>query len=142
MVGHHARFNQIRGNGRMNLRAIANGAITSVNPNLPAVLKLNDGYTTDATGKRKSGYSEHPVTVQTQTLSTQDLSLFEGLAQQGTLLYAYVTGQFHGLRRQDGKGADKLVFAAYGETETTEWLVKQVVESWPDWCKVLLWRQH
>ena len=126
----------------MNLRAIANSAITSVNPNLPAVLKLNDGYTTDATGKRKSGYSEHPVTVQTQTLSTQDLSLFEGLAQQGTLLYAYVTGQFHGLRRQDGKGADKLVFAAYGETETTEWLVKQVVESWPDWCKVLLWRQH
>ena len=84
----------------MNLRAIANGAITSVNPNLPAVLKLNNGYTTDATGKRKSGYSEHPVTVQTQTLSTQDLSLFEGLAQQGTLLYAYVTGQFHGLRRQ------------------------------------------
>ncbi len=45
----------------MNLRAIANGAITSVNPNLPAVLKLNDGYTTDATGKRKSGYSEHSV---------------------------------------------------------------------------------
>ena len=31
----------------MNLRAIANGAITSVNPNLPAVLKLNDGYTTE-----------------------------------------------------------------------------------------------
>ena len=142
MVDNHARFNQIRGNGRTNLRAIANGAITSVNPNLPAVLKLNDGYTTDATGKRKSGYSEHPVTVQTQTLSTQDLSLFEGLAQQGTLLYAYVTGQFHGLRRQSGKGADKLVFTAYGETETTEWLVKQVVESWPDWCKVLLWRQH
>jgi len=27
----------------MNLRAIANGAITSVNPNLPAVLKLNNG---------------------------------------------------------------------------------------------------
>ena len=121
----------------MNLRAIANGAITSVNPNLPAVLKLNDGYTTDATGKRESGYSEHSVTIQTQTLS-----LFEGLAQQGTLLYAYVTGQFHGLRRQSGKGADKLVFAAYGENETTEWLVKQVVESWPDWCKVLLWRQH
>ena len=37
----------------MNLRAIANGAITSVNPKLPAVLKLNYGYTTDATGKRK-----------------------------------------------------------------------------------------
>ncbi|WP_231863719.1 hypothetical protein [Eikenella sp. NML080894] len=64
----------------MNLRAIANAATVSVNPNLPAILKLNGGYTTDATGKRKSGYSEHPVTVQTQTLSTQDLALFEGLA--------------------------------------------------------------
>ncbi len=126
----------------MNLRAIANAAIVAVNPNLSAVLKLNNGYTTDSTGRRTSGYTEQPVTVQTQTLSTQDLAMFDSLAQQGTLLYAYVSGQFHGLRRQDGKGADKLVFAAYGETETTEWLVKQVVESWPDWCKVLLWRQH
>ena len=126
----------------MNLRAISNAATTSINPNLPAVLKLNGGYTTDRTGKRAAGYTEAPVTVQTQTLSTQDLALFDSLTQQGTLLYAYVSGQFHGLRRQDGKGADKLVFAAYGETETTEWLVKQVVESWPDWCKVLIWRQH
>lgn len=96
----------------MNLRAIANGAITAVNPNIPAVLKLNSGYTTDASGARTATYSEHPVTVQTQNLGTQDLSLFDSLAQQGSLLYAYVTGQFHGLRRQDGKGADKLVFAA------------------------------
>ena len=44
----------------MNLRAIANGAITSVNPNLPAVLKLNNGYTTDATGKRKSATASIP----------------------------------------------------------------------------------
>lgn len=126
----------------MSLRAIANGAITAVNPNIPAVLKLNSGYTTDASGARAAAYSEHPVVIQTQNLGTQDLALFDSLAQQGSLLYAYVTGQFHGLRRQSGQGADKLVFAAYGETETTEWLVKQVVESWPDWCKVLLWRQH
>lgn len=126
----------------MNLRSLANSAIVAVNPNRTAVLKLNNGYETDNTGKRESAYRDYPVTVQTQTLSTQDLALFDSLSQQGSLLYAYVSGQFHGLQRQEGKGADKLVFAAYGENEPTEWLVKQVIESWSDWCKVLLWRQH
>jgi len=32
----------------------ANAATVTINPNLPTVLKLNDGYTTDATRKRTS----------------------------------------------------------------------------------------
>ncbi|OOF84640.1 hypothetical protein BKG93_06660 [Rodentibacter ratti] len=125
----------------MNLRAIANSAITAVNPNIPAILQVNQGYVTDDTGRRVSNYESYNVSIQAQSLSTQDLSLFDSLAQQGQLLNVYVSGQIHALRRITGKGADKLVFKAFGENETSEWLIKSVSESFPNWCKVVVWRQ-
>lgn len=126
----------------MNLRGIANSVIISVNPNIQATLKLNLGYETDDTGKRHSKTEEHQVTIQAQSLSTQDLSLFDTLAQQGSLLNVYVTGQIHALRRISDQGADKLVFKAFGESEASEWVIKSVAESFPDWCKVIVWRQR
>lgn len=126
----------------MNLRGIANSITRSVNPNVHAVLRQNIGYTTNDSGERVSSFVEKSVVVQLQTLSSQDLQLFDGLAQQGELIYAYVSAQFYGLQREQATGADKLVFARWGENEPHEWLVKQVVESWADWCKVLLWRQN
>lgn len=127
----------------MNLRAIANAVTVAVNPNMPAVLRLNDGYTTDDSGRRSVSFSDTEVTIQTQSLSAQErLELEGGLLQQGQYLNVYITGQLHALRRIEGKGAEKLVFAAYGETGPAEWLVKSLVESWPDWCKVVVWRQH
>lgn len=126
----------------MNLRAIANGLTSHVNPNIEAQLLLNMGYRTDNAGRREPYYERHGVTIQTQSLSSTERQEFDGLMQQGKMLSVYVTGQFAVLRRIEGKGADKLVFAPYGETEPTEWLIKQVSESWPDWCKVVAWRQH
>ncbi|HDL3483739.1 TPA: hypothetical protein PW454_001686, partial [Mannheimia haemolytica] len=54
----------------MNLRQIANRAITTVNPNIPAVLKLNAGTETDDTGKRVAKFDEINVKIQPQSLST------------------------------------------------------------------------
>lgn len=126
----------------MNLRGIANGITQAINPNIQAILQQNTGYTTNDAGERVSSFVKKSVVVQLQTLSSQDLQLFDGLAQQGELIYAYVSTQFYGLQREQATGADKLVFARWGESEPREWLVKQVVESWADWCKVLLWRQN
>lgn len=126
----------------MNLRAIANSVTRSVNPNMEAQLMLNMGYRTDESGKREPYFEPHAVTIQTQSLNSTERQEFDGLMQQGKMLSVYVTGQFAVLRRIEGKGADKLVFTPYGETEPTEWLIKQVTESWPDWCKVMVWRQH
>ncbi|MGV7078488.1 hypothetical protein ACWA5Z_06740 [Testudinibacter sp. P80/BLE/0925] len=125
----------------MNLRAIANSAIVSINPNIQATLKINTGVITDDTGRRASKFEEEVVSIQPQSLSSQELSLFDSLAQQGQLLNVYITGQLHVLRRITGKGADKLIFTAYGENEPSEWLIKQVAESWANWCKVVIWRQ-
>lgn len=125
----------------MDLQSIANSSIVAVNPNIKAILKLNNGYTVDDTGKRVSSFEEIPVKIQAQSLSTQDLSLFDSLAQQGQLLNIYISGQIHALRRITEQGADKLIFKAFGENESSEWLIKSVTESFPTWCKVVAWRQ-
>ena len=65
----------------MNLRQIANRAITTVNPNIPAVLKLNVGMETDDTGKRVAKFDEINVKIQPQSLSSNDLQMFDTLAQ-------------------------------------------------------------
>lgn len=125
----------------MNLRSIVNQHITTINPNIQATLKLNTGYETSDTGKRVSRFEEFEVSIQAQSLSTQDLSLFDTLAQQGQMLNVYVSGQIHALRRISNQGADKLVFKAFGEESESEWLIKSVSESFPNWCKVVVWRQ-
>ncbi|WP_040976457.1 hypothetical protein [Necropsobacter massiliensis] len=126
----------------MNLREIANSAITAVNPNVLVTLKLNVGYGTDDTGKRVAKFEDVSVEIQPQSLSTQDLQLFDSLAQQGQLLNVYVSGQMHALRRISQQGADKLVFKAFGEKSESEWLIKSITESFPEWCKVVVWRQN
>lgn len=126
----------------MNLRAVANSITRSVNPNIQAQLLLNMGCRTDASGRRTPYFEPHQVTIQTQSLNSAERQEFDGLLQQGQMLNVYVSGHFSVLRRIEGKGADKLVFAPYGETEPSEWLIKQVAESWPDWCRVAVWRQH
>ena len=95
----------------MNLRAIANGVTRAVNPNMTATLMLNNGYQTDDAGVRTAHYDTEEVTIQTQSLSSQERQEFDGLLQQGHMLNVYVTGQFSVLRRIAGKGSDKLVFA-------------------------------
>ena len=125
----------------MNLRAIANGMTSSVNPNMAAVLKVSDGYDVDDYGTQVPKYTEQQIMIQTQSMSTADLERLNYVSQQGQFLYAYANGAISALRRSQGKGSEMMVFKPYGEDVDAEWLVKQVVESYPDWVKVVLWRQ-
>ena len=125
----------------MNLSAIANGMTSSVNPNMQAILKVNDGYEVDDYGDQIPKFIEHTITIQTQSMSTVDLERLNYASQQGQFLYAYANGSVSALRRSQGKGAEMMIFKPYGEDADAEWLVKQVVESYPDWVKVVLWRQ-
>ncbi|REF28687.1 hypothetical protein BDD26_3637 [Xenorhabdus cabanillasii] len=125
----------------INVRAIANSLITTVNPNITAVLRVNDGYDIARSGKQVPKYSVHEISVQLQSLSTQDLEHLGVINQQGQFIYAYARGQISAIRRSKGKGSDRMRFMAYGEDEESEWNVTQVIESYPTWVKVLLWRQ-
>lgn len=123
------------------VRAIANSAIQVVNKNLPATLIANEGFEIIPGGKQASKLAWYEISVQMQSLSTQDLEHLGVINQQGEFIYCYARGQIEAIRRAKDKGADKISFVAYGESEASEWLVTKVIESYPSWVKVLLWRQ-
>lgn len=123
------------------VRAIANSAIQVVNKNLPATLIANEGFEIIPGGKQVPKFASYEISVQMQSLSTQDLEHLGVINQQGEFIYCYARGQIEAIRRAKDKGADKISFVAYGESESSEWLVTKVIESYPSWVKVLLWRQ-
>lgn len=69
----------------MNLHQIVRGAITTVNPDVPGVLKVNSGFTTEPGGKRVQSYTDVDVIVQMQSLSSTDLKQIDAINVQGIL---------------------------------------------------------
>lgn len=119
----------------MNLHAIVRGAITRVNPDTEAVFKVYNGAVTIPGGKREQSYTDVPVTVQLQELSSTDLRQVDAVNIQGILRVAYLNGNFSGINRPEQKGGDILML---GEQK---WLVVKVVELWPDWVRVIINQQ-
>jgi len=121
----------------MDLNRIANGLTKAVNPNIPAVARISDGYGTAEDGSRKPKYlPDHDVMVQKQALTQRDLNQLEKLNIQGADCTAYIEGEWYGVVRKDKKGGD--LFVIKGET----WLVVAVLEMWPDWSRVALCLQR
>ncbi len=116
----------------MNLHQIVRGAITTVNPDVPGVLKVNSGFTTAAGGKRVQSYTDVDVIVQMQSLSSTDLKQVDAINVQGILQSAYLNGNFNGINRPEQQGGDMLIVD--GKT----WLVVKVAELYPDWCHLIV----
>ncbi|PIT41810.1 hypothetical protein, partial [Snodgrassella alvi] len=94
----------------MNLRAMANGVITGVNPDQKAVLRVNTGNAVDDAGRIIPAFTEKPISIQLQSISTADLEHLNLINQQGQFIYAYVSGQLAAIRRAQGKGAERVIF--------------------------------
>ncbi|HBN6068339.1 hypothetical protein [Enterobacter cloacae] len=116
----------------MNLHQIVRGAITTVNPDVPGVLKVNSGFTTAPGGKRVQSYTDVDVMAQMQELSSTDLKQVDAINVQGILQSVYLNGNFNGINRPDQKGGDILI------VDGQEWLTVKVPELWPDWCRVIV----
>jgi hypothetical protein len=125
----------------LNLRGIANGAIQSINPDIPAILRQSSGYTVNEAGKQQNAYRDSRITIQSQPMSSKELQLIEALGLQGVFRAVHMNGNIEGLRRHDEKGADILNFKQYEDSQAFDWLIVQVMESWPNWCRLLLCRQ-
>ena len=117
----------------MNLHAIASGAISAVNPQVAIVVLQSTGSTTNPDSTRTPTYAD-PVTVcaQVQELTSTDLRKLDGLNLQGEHRAVYLNGAVAGVVRSAGKGGDLMKF--FGQT----WLVTQVMEKWPGWCKAIV----
>lgn len=116
----------------MNLRGIANGLTSRINPNVSGVFQVNTGFTTLPGGKRVPSYNNVDVSVQFQELSSTDLKQIDAVNIQGILRSAYLNGNFNGVNRPEQKGGDIL------QVGSDKWLVVKVPELWPEWCRVIV----
>lgn len=119
----------------MDLRGLANGATTTINPNETVTVLRSAGYTVGAGAKQTPTYAA-PVAgpAQVQALDNNDLKQLDGLNIQGTLRAIYLRGSLAGVIRPDSKGGD--IVKRNGDAET--WLVVKVLESWPNWTKAAI----
>lgn len=116
----------------MNLRQIANNAITSINPNIPAVLKKYAGEIIGPGRKPTPSYlPDQNVTIQLQPISRGDMQHVDGLNIQGLAKVIYVNGNYFSVQREMEQGGD--IFVINGE----QWLVVEPLELWPDWCRLI-----
>jgi hypothetical protein len=121
----------------MNLAAVANGAITTINPNTTVVVSISTGYTKNADFRRTPTYINYTFQAQIQPLTGRDLRQVEGLNLQGTLRAIYLYGDIEGVIRYLEKGGDIIT-----DELNRQWLVNQVLETWADWCKVVVTLQN
>lgn len=124
----------------MNLHGIAAGQIGAINPFVPASMQVSTGYDTAPGGKRTSTYQTVTGTAQVQALTFKDLSQLDGLNLNGTRRAIYFYGAFNGVVRPAQKGGD-LITLTDGHN-AGKWLIAQVLEQWPDWCKVAVTLQN
>lgn len=121
----------------MDLRGIANGVTTTVNPNQTVTVLRSTGFTTGAGAKQVPSYAA-PVSgpAQIQALDADDIKQLDGLNIQGTIRAIYLRGTLAGVVRPNQTGGDLVTIAAPAPVALRgTWLVVKVLESWPDWTK-------
>ena len=116
----------------MNLHAIVSQAISVINPMILITLRRNAGYTTLQDGSRVPSFTDSTGKAQVQALSSKDLAFVDSQGIQGNMRAIYLYGDWHGIVKTDNQGGDILFF------NNKKWLVTQVMETWPDWCKVIV----
>lgn len=121
----------------MNLRKIANSVTQKVNPNIDVVWRRSTGYTTDANYRRIPSYDEKTVRGQVQALSSTDLKHVDALNITGIMRSVHLYGDVEAINRQNQQGGDLLYFPQTPGGVLCEWLVSTVMETWPDWCRVI-----
>lgn len=130
----------------MDLRGIANQVSNVVNPNIIVIWQASNGFTNSSSGKLTplflTGVSGP---AQVQALDNSDLKKIEGLNIQGALRALYMKGNLAAVLRPDNKGGDLITIAPQVNAPSLlqgTWLTSKVLESWPNWTKVVIVKQN
>lgn len=121
----------------MDLRGLANGVTSAVNPNVTVSVQRSTGYAIGAGARQVPTYAAAVVgPANIQALDANDIKQLDGLNIQGTIRAIYLRGTLAGVIRPDGTGGDLVTIAAPAPVQLRGvWLVAKVLESWPDWTK-------
>lgn len=127
----------------MNLRSLVNKYTQVTNNNINIQWQQSNGYTTDNAGKRTPQTITLTIEAQVQTLtasssSASELRHIDGLNINAIMRSVYLYGNAVGAVRADKIGGDILIFPEIPGTSDKNWLITQVVETWPDWCHVIV----
>jgi hypothetical protein len=117
----------------MNLHGIVAPIIGSVNPNVPCSMQVSTGSVTNPDGSRTPTYNTVTGTAQVQALSSDDLKQLDGMNKNGAARGIYFYGDIQGVLRTRTKGGD--IITLTDGPNVGNWLVIQVLETWPDWSK-------
>jgi len=123
----------------MNLHGLVTGVIGSVNPNQLVGWQASTGPSV-ATGGRATPTFAASVQkpAQVQPVSTGDIKRYAFLQAQGIYRSVYLFGVVGAIDRLKQFGGDLLTFPAVAGQAARTWLVKEVPEQYPDWCRVIV----
>ena len=120
----------------MNLHNVVRGAVTSINQDVTATLKINKGYTTAADGTRTPSFETYNnIEIQVQNLNNDALQHSSNLNSQTLQGTVFIPRTINGIVRRDAKGGDILIF------NSKTWIVTHVQESWEGWSKAIVTMQ-
>jgi len=119
----------------MNLHQIVSGVIGQVNPFIDATVKVFAGEVEDEAGNVTPSYEPTAVNGQLQPLGWTDLKQLDGMNITGAQKKFYVNGFFSAVSRITDNGGDLLIIG------DEVWMIKTVLEDWPDWCSLAIQRQ-
>lgn len=123
----------------INVRAAANKAVQVVNPNLQGVFYASQTPIADANHKQQPVYAAGvTLPVQVQAVGASELRHLEGLNVQGVLRSVHMFGNTQGVVRVNQQGGDLLGFPEVPAGTSRIWKVVKVVETWRDWCHVIV----
>lgn len=123
----------------INVRGIANAAIQPVNPNIDAGYIASTGYTVDAAGKQVPSYAASvSVKIQAQAVKGSNLEHIANLNLQSVYKNVRMWGNAQGVVRPEAKGGDLLTFPNVPGGPSHTWKVEAVLETWPDWCSLIV----
>ena len=122
----------------MNLYAITSPSISAVNPQISVVWVQANGSTTDTAFHRTPSTTTTTVQAQVQGLSAADMAHTDGLNIQGVKRSVHMYGNVQGVVRADQKGGDILQFPEVPGGSIKNWRVVSVMETWPDWARVIV----
>lgn len=117
----------------MNLRGLVRNAITQINPDIPAKIRVSNGWVTLASGRRVPSYlPDQDVMIQFQPLTSEDVKQMDGLNVTGIYKSVHAYGNFFGVNREKSKGGDLFII------QSEIWMVVKILELWPDWCRLMV----
>ena len=120
----------------MNMHGVVRSVITTINPDQTITWRQSTGYSTSADGRPVPAYNDVSIQAQVQAQSSQTLKHVDFISQQGTYRSVYLYGDVEAINRPNAIGGDLLVFPEVPGGPNMTWLVVEVFETWPDWCKV------